>query len=404
MSMHINKKLQIIAINFILAIIAVSCSAVKEKEKTYQVKDKSVLIYMIGNNSLSSHAQENLTSLLGGYIPSDDGYLLVYIHSTVSDPVLLNINSNSGKINVDTLYKFPSRNSATPESLSQTIKVATTLCPAKEYGLILWSHGTGWLPTGYYANGTFPSSSASPALKYAKRVVAADTPAEMTFGSENSIEIEIAKLKNGLPHKFSYIIFDACLMGGIETAYELKDSTDYIVFSPAEVLADGFPYNKIMKHLFSSSTTEENIINVAKEYYNHYNEMTGQYKSATVSVIKTSALSNLASATKEVFDSKRADIQSMNMSSIQGYFRTSSRHWFYDIQDFIDQLATTEMAKKFDNALNAVVLYKASTEYMIDLPIVKYSGISTYIPNPVNTDLDNFYKNLAWNAAVGMIE
>lgn len=33
-------------------------------------------------------------------------------------------------------------------------------------------------------------------------------------------------------------------MGGIEVAYELRNKTDYMIASPAEVISNGFPYEK----------------------------------------------------------------------------------------------------------------------------------------------------------------
>jgi hypothetical protein len=91
------------------------------------------------------------------------------------------------------------------------------------------------------------------------------------------------------------------------------------------------------------------------------------------------------------------------MSTIQGYFR-EGRAWFYDIKDFIDHIGSADQIAKFDKALSEVVLYKAATPYFIELKIDRYSGISTYIPNPSNTQLDDFYKKFKWNADTRMIE
>ncbi|OJX88031.1 MAG: hypothetical protein BGP01_07010 [Paludibacter sp. 47-17] len=49
--------------------------------------------------------------------------------------------------------------------------------------------------------------------------------------------------------KFDFILFDACLMGVVETAYELRNNTNYILSPSTETIADGFPYDLIIMEL-----------------------------------------------------------------------------------------------------------------------------------------------------------
>ena len=74
----------------------------------------------------------------------------------------------------DTAYRFPIRNSAEPETLTSVMSVTRTMFPAREYGMFLWSHGTGWLPEGYYST--------------------------KSFGSENGVEMDIKDLAKALPY------------------------------------------------------------------------------------------------------------------------------------------------------------------------------------------------------------
>ena len=69
---------------------------------------------------------------------------------------------------------------------------------------------------------------------------------------------------------FDYILFDACLMSQVEVAYELRNAADYLILSPAEVMSAGFPYFKMTKHLLSVDNTEQNVINVAKDFIDYY--------------------------------------------------------------------------------------------------------------------------------------
>ena len=132
-------------------VVAVACSPVKNDPPQFEHKGKSILVYMVANNDLSGNAVRNLEDMKKGFVPEDDN-LLVYYHTRGGSPLLLRLHTaESGAVVQDTVYRFPDRNSAEPESLTSTMKVVQTMFPADEYGLFLWSHGTGWLPQGHYS-------------------------------------------------------------------------------------------------------------------------------------------------------------------------------------------------------------------------------------------------------------
>ena len=131
--------------------ILVSCEGVDDNPPVREEKNRTLLIYMAANNDLSPNAAANLDALKSGYIPEEEGNLVVYYHIPGSNPLLLHLNGGQGAVAVDTVYRFPALNSATGEALSSAMNVTRTLFPAKDYGLILWSHATGWLPEGVYS-------------------------------------------------------------------------------------------------------------------------------------------------------------------------------------------------------------------------------------------------------------
>jgi hypothetical protein len=390
---------------FFAALFVSACKEVAGNKTVYSSKEKTILVYMAANNGLSSYATENLFDMEKGYIPTTDGNLLVYYHIKDQNPLLLRITRDGGgDAELDTIYKFPAQNSAEASSISRAMKVTATFFPAAEYGLVLWSHGTGWLPSGYYSANTSSIYSAG-APSFGEPGTPSDPYADMvksgvqtkSFASEDGEEMEITALAAALPYKLSFVIFDACLMGGIETAYQIKDSTDYVMFSPTEVLSQGFPYSKIMRHLFNSPT---DLVGTAKEYYDFYSSSSG-----TISLIKTSSLDSLADAVKSVMETSRSKIGDLDMSDIQGYFR-GSKAYFYDLRDFLSRISSPEQLAAVDAALASAVKYKAATSYFITIPINinKFCGLSTYVPNPQNSTLETFYKKFRWNDACLMIE
>ena len=372
-----------------MALTLFSCKKAETEEIVVVKRPKTVLLYMVANNNLSYDAENSISRLQNGYIPSDEGNLLVYKHCAGMDPVLLHIKKGEeGTVVADTAYRFPPRVSATKSALTQALNVTQALFPADSYGLILWSHGTGWIP---------PLASSSSAAQE----VSGSAP-QRTFGLDGKVELEIRDLAQAIPYKLSFMLMDACFMGGIETAYEVKDSVDYYIGSPAEILTESFPYHKIMQHIFKSTP---DYAAVCKEYYDYYNAKTGSVRSATVALMDCSKLAEVAEVAKRVFDQYGERIASLDLSLLQPYFRGSSSKYFYDLKDLVDAIADASLSAEFAAALERAVPYKATTPYFIELPIRSFCGVSTYVPgNPADTKLADYYKQYKWNQATGMIK
>ena len=373
-----------------MALTLFSCKKAETEEIVVVKRPKTVLLYMVANNNLSYDAENSISRLQNGYIPAEEGNLLVYKHCAGMDPVLLHIKKGEeGTVVADTAYRFPPRVSATKSALTQALNVTQALFPADSYGLILWSHGTGWIP---------PLASSSSAAQEQR----SGSCPERTFGLDGKVELEIRDLAQAIPYKLSFMLMDACFMCGIETAYEVKDSVDYYIGSPAEILTESFPYHKIMQHIFKSTP---DYAAVCKEYYDYYNAKTGSVRSATVALMDCSKLAEVAEVAKRVFDQYGDRIASLDLSLLQPYFRGSSSKYFYDLKDLVDAIADASLSAEFAAALERAVLYKAATPYFIELPIRSFCGVSTYVPgNPADTKLADYYKQYKWNQATGMIK
>ncbi len=372
-----------------MALTLFSCKKAETEEIVVVKRPKTVLLYMVANNNLSYDAENSISRLQNGYIPAEEGNLLVYKHCAGMDPVLLHIKKGEeGTVVADTAYRFPPRVSATKSALTQALNVTQALFPADSYGLILWSHGTGWIP---------PLASSSSAAQE----VSGSAP-QRTFGLDGKVELEIRDLAQAIPYKLSFMLMDACFMGGIETAYEVKDSVDYYIGSPAEILTESFPYHKIMQHIFKSTP---DYAAVCREYYDYYNAKSGAERSATVALMDCSKLAEVAEVAKRVFDQYGERIASLDLSLLQPYFRGSSSKYFYDLKDLVDAIADASLSAEFAAALERAVPYKAATPYFIELPIRSFCGVSTYVPgNPADTKLADYYKQYKWNQATGMIK
>lgn len=426
----------------LIVVLSASCSKVTAPDApVVETKEKTILIYMAANNNLYPDAANNISRMLNGYIPEDDCNLLIYSipldlqNGTIKDslPSLVRVSyDKSRNVQVDTVYKFPYQNSATKTAISRVLNVTKSLFPARSYGLVLWSHGTGWLPPLYTTQphsssdaivSAYPSPSAfqkevNRLRRYREKLYEGITPLKRSwpsppggvdpyahmvksFGFEKNTEMSIFDLRDALPDGmfFDFIAFDACLMGGIEILYELRQNCNYMIFSPAEILTDSFDYSKVIKDFFEADYEQATF-----DIYDYYNHKTGEFKSVTISLFKTDGVEAVARKAKEIFDAHRPEIQTLDLDLIQPYFRYDM-HWFWDLNDFIKNLATASESAEFESMLNAICICKYTTGQIIDLVIdpARFSGISCYINSPIDDELDAYYIKYDWEKVANMI-
>lgn len=359
--------------------------------------NKVVLIYLAANNNLSGYAEDNIEAVKSGFLPSEDdkNIILVYKHLSGSTPELVRIFRDAqGNAVEDVVAVYEDQNSATGTVLKGVLNKIKTIFPAREYGLILWSHATGWLPEGYYNStkglGVYMEDPYAHIVK--------------SFAEDRGTEMEITELRDAIPYSLSYILFDCCFMGGIETVYELKDKADYIIGSPTEILATSFPYDKIMDPLFESDSDLEEV---CKIFYDEYAAPAGTiptvYNSATVALYDTDHLEELAAVCKTIFQNRRDAISRVDRYSVQPYYRFG-KDYFFDLRHYISKIATVQELALFDEALADVVIAKWTTPEFLNIPIVNYSGISTYIPMATAGELETFYRGFKWNTDTKLLD
>jgi len=407
--------------------LTVSCSCTKEEMTVGRV----VLLYLEGNNNLSSYARQNINSINQGFLPDyyDEGggdIFLTYCHIKGSRPYLARLSTVSGKLRIDTLVRYSDWNSCDPAVLKNVLDEAFARYPGVERGLILWSHGSGWLPEGYYKDpveysGLRPGT-ASPEEAAGAPLIHLPLPEDpyahlvKSFGEDEEYdsEMDIVEMGDVLSgQQLDYVIFDCCLMGGAEVAYQIRDDCDYIVASQAEILANGFPYDDLIGTLFADGmSVKDRMVSAAREYYEYYAD-----QSATISVIRTDALEPLAASVKAVMDAggreKTKVIPINNQGEIdtalvQRYFRFA-RHWFYDLDDYIGTITEdSDLYSTFVSSLSDAVPYKAATPSFMKgqggFDITHHSGLSIFIDRPRNSYLETYYRTLDWCGDSGMLE
>ncbi len=395
-------------------LLLVGCNGL---ERPYEGTYDKVLIYCaLGYNNLSHDLLNNFDQIQEGILPGlwQDRAILAFCHTakgsnynTPNPPQLIRIyRGPDGKARADTLKTYDNMAvAATKESLRSALTDIMQMFPANHYGMIVSSHGSGWIPGGY--------TSDSEASSVRERIPARDPawPATKAFcnhfsGSGSSVRIqwmESPEFVDALPMRFDYLILDACLMGGVEIAWDLKDLCRYLVFSPTEVMEYGMIYDTLSWDMLSGS--EADLRTYCEEFYKYYSDMSGS-PYGTITLVDCSRLEPLADAFGSIVEAHRADIGIGQLTSTQRYYYASSKlRFYYDLRDFVEKLGASaaEMAR-LDAALKDCVLYHAETPTFFDLPLERCCGLSTYIPDPRRTRLNAFYRELAWNRKVRLVE
>ncbi len=407
------KRYAAIAVLCAVSLLTLSCS--KESFLGSDGVYRTVFIYLgLGYNNLSSYLENNLEDMCEGVLngKNNDAAIVAFCHNTASSsnystanpPVLLQIYRELDRTVVDTLKVYPeSTVSASAETLNQVLTEIMELFPSKSYGMLFSSHATGWIPVGYSAYGE--NRSVSSAVEESQYPLTKTVGAQYSRenGSTVSTEIDICDFADAIPMHLDYLIFDACLMGTVEIAYQLRNVCDYIVFSPAEVIATGFVYKTLPLNLLCQPGPD--LLAVANEYYERYEAMSGSYRSATVTVLDCSGLEELKVSVAGLVEALRDGIDSIERDEVQKYFYSDSRlFFFYDLRDiFREAGATDAQLEQLDSALDACIPYHAETEYFFNLELERCCGLAMYIPDETLPTLNSYYSGLDWNLAVSLI-
>lgn len=382
---------------------------------TSEVETGQVFIfYAPASSNLAPFISRNITSITKSGLPhgSSRKTVLTFAHMDSGEAHLLKISADEfGNPVSDTLLTVEAGRSASdPEIVSRVLGKVVEEYPESSniYTLIMSSHGTGWLPRGATAD-------------FGNDVIVWDSPRKKSFGSEkiNGVfwDISIQDLAAAIPMKLESLIFDACLMGGIEVAYELREKVGKLCVSAAEVPGNGFIYSEFASDLLADAATPEYFSKVFFEHYKVAQE-TGtpsedSYYGATVTVVDCSKLAPLADVCTTLFEKYRTAIAALNPAEVQRYHRIHSSvdyyRDFFDLEDILLKAGiNAEEKASLEAALEGCITYKDATSSFMKnfggFDIDCYSGLSMYLPNKGNATLDEFYKTLAWNKATKLVE
>jgi hypothetical protein len=347
-----------------------------DSEKNKDEYKRTVIAYIGRDSNLTVNSEDKIQSMLEGW-DGRNGNLIIYQDTAVGNSGLMEIYREKGENKIKTIREYENENSADPAIFKRVLNDATSLYPADSYGLIIFSHASGWLPEATLA-------------------------APRSFIKDHKDEMELTDMAAAIPAGyFNFIVFETCFSAGIEVVYELKDKTDYIIASSAELVSPGLKeiYASSINYLFEK---EPKLEAFTRNIFTLMSESDAYFESATLSLIKTEKLYDLGVFLHKYIDKEK--ISAVNPYDVQHFDRYSYR-LFFDFEDYYSRILNDNApVQELKALLNECVPYKDATpSFLLDwrgFEINHHSGLTTYIEQEDFPYLNQAYKKLAWYRAV----
>lgn len=359
--------------------------------------ETTVLIYAVASNSLSYDLKNDMEEIYLG-APNIDGLnskvaLLLYSVLPGEETATL-----SRLMHDDEGYAFKTVKeydrtvySTDPGRISKVIEDANEIAPARERGIIFWSHGMGWTPA------------------FSDHVVAGRTSGnrvdmpELTgwYGQDSyngkSDYCDLTELATAIPdNQLSFIWFDCCFMSGIELIYQMRDKCRTLVAYPTEIMAEGMPYTKTIPLIARSSP---DLVGASRALANYFHQKNDPY-TIMVADMNSDKIERLAEASKNIL----ADRVSPSVADLVRYSRYSFGPYF-DFGQFMLESVNPEsenpdeLKSEFAQALADITIYKNASDHDfrgVEIPADIYCGISVHFPGHTVRDKEDYYTTLDW--------
>ena len=413
----IKKLFTLFICSISLAMTFTSCS--EEAFDTDSVNKQTILVFYPWTGDKSStgllgYLQNNIDSICDGIIDRkglNNSRVLVFLSDKYNHSMLYDLQYNATTKSVDRvpLKEYEGASYASAEGIADILNEVKTQANALNYALIVGVHGCGWTYASdwsrypYYAR---PSVTRPRDNNFSGIQFGPDPNAPLTrfFGSVSLAEnaMDISTLAEGIREsglKMQYILFDACYMSNIETAYELKDVTNYMIASGSEIMAAGLPYRSMWSYLNSATPNYSGIVSTSVNFYKN-----SSAPFCNLAAIDCRQVEKLASVMKEI-NAQYQLSASVSLDSIQ-HLDGFRPNLFYDLETYVDSLHPSGyLLDQFKSQLKLTIKAPDHTDeaytciYSSDsFKIKNYCGITISDPSQHSVAIKGREKTGWWKA------
>ena len=399
-----------------LLVVALSFSScTEEAEDVTSINQQTTIVFMpwsgtASNSGLYSYFLQNLDSIEGAIkkTGSMSNRVVVFLSTSSSESTLYEITLVNKEIQHTTLKTYSGNLYTTADGIAQILNDVKSDAFALNYGMIIGCHGMGWTYKEDWTNYPYNAKPRFQQTASAKSTTGSKVPYYPTrfYGSVSDLDnyaTNIETLEQGIANagmKMQYVLFDDCYMANIETAYQLKDVTNFLIGSTSEIMAVGMPYQTIWSSLSTVTPAYESVTSAFHTFYSNYNPPCG-----TLSVIDCRKLDKLAEMMRRINDTYTFDSTQLDSLQVLDGF---SQGIFYDMKDYVVHLCkNNDMLNDFSADLQQVVksavhtdsvysaLYPFSGQY---IKIKQFSGITISDPSINSVALKGKEKTAWWKA------
>ncbi len=384
---------------------------------------QTIMVYLSGQ-SLARYFAQNVNEMASAVSGSDGRSRVLIFSEPRAGAVLIECKyqGKGQKAQLDTLHRYTQEefsSSIQRNDIAKILNEMARIAPASSYGLIIGSHGGGWLPAEYRILDDFgqkspfslqPRREEDPLLH--KK---AGSDATRWFGEENGRVGEIEEWAAGIQAatpRFGYVIFDACFMSNIETLYEFRNIAPYIVASPCEIMGRGVPYDRCLPALLSDTSGASDTVPLmafCRAFHNYYSTTPETRQSGCLAITCTAEIEKLATATKAFNATVTAEPDPMKLQIYEGLHQGTTRcPLFFDLRQYIELAECSDEAvrraalEQFDRTvpkesrLYTPQFYTGYDGRMHDIDY--YSGVTTSTPTAIPAYAEALRQTAWWKA------
>lgn len=333
-------------------------STLSSNSDTKPVRSWTIMVYLDADNDLEFEGVNDFLEM--SQVGSTNSVAIVVLfdrwagsegyddtsYGDWTDTKLFYVTKNLKPYAYNALENWGEKNMGDPQTLIDFINYTSRNYPAKHYALVLWDHGGGYYGCCWDDDSAGDNLDLSE-IRYALR-----------YAYEN------------LHIKIDLVGFDACLMGNIEVAYELRDYTDIVVFSQEYEPGDGWPYNGILGSLIENPNMSpaDLAITIVNSYIDFYQDPYSGDQNATMSAINVSylelytfaAINRVAGYLLRYYDQFSSAI-SYAMDNAETFYYSWQKditHFFMLLRDEVsDSYLKTLLDEAIDKLNNSIIAY-----------------------------------------------
>ncbi len=336
--------------NFVGAYGEANSSSTNDNSGNLKKKEWTVMVYINADNDLESAGIEDINEMeqVGSnsnmnivvQIDRAEGYDASNGDWTDARRYYIVPDMDDKKINSKLLEDLGEVDMGDAKTLSNFVKFAISNFPAKKYLLVIWNHGAGWKAADLKVNkGVSYDEQSGNNLDYW------------------ALKIALSNIKKYLGRKLDIVAFDACLMGMVEVAYQIKDFAKIMIGSEQTEPGDGWPYEEILQRLANNPKMQPKQLaeDIVEAYVKSYEGGIQGWGKVTQAAIDLEKINELV---KKIDDFSKVMLDTQSQSLLQ-LAKVKTRNYddpdYYDLYGLIFNVFKLAKDKKIKDAAAAVL-------------------------------------------------